>query len=95
MKQILRELVELGDFAAKAIEDDTVSFIAIHDDGRILTCNHSFCRLTGYTKEDIGLMKWPDDFTPSSMLKQITGILVQLSCNGMQEPNHPQRSDKV
>lgn len=94
MKYILRELLELGDFAAKAIENDTISFIAIYEDGRILTCNHAFCQLTGYTKEDIGLMKWPDDFTPAAMLKRITGTLVELSCNGAQDPNYPQRYNK-
>jgi PAS domain S-box-containing protein len=93
MRQILRELVELGDFAAKAIEDDTVSFIAIYDDRKILTCNHSFCQLTGYAKNEINLMKWPDDFTPATKLRQITGTLVELSCNGAQE-YHTQRYDK-
>ncbi|HEY3421670.1 MAG TPA: PAS domain-containing sensor histidine kinase [Methanocellaceae archaeon] len=94
MKQILQELVELGDFAARAIEDDTVSFIAIYEDGRILTCNHSFCRLTGYTKDEISLMKWPDDFTPAAMLKRITGIMAELSCNETQVPDHSQRYNK-
>lgn len=94
MKYILRELAELGDFAAKAIANDTVSFIAIYEDGRFLTCNKAFCRLTGYSIDDIRLMTWPDDFTPATMLKRITEIMADLSCSGAQEPDHSQRYTK-
>jgi PAS domain S-box-containing protein len=94
MKYILRELAELGDFAARAIANDTVSFVAIYADGRIMTCNHAFCQLTGYSREDISLMTWPHDFTPATMQKRIGGIMTDLSCNGAPEPGRSQQYTK-
>lgn len=86
MKYAIRELNGLGDFAANAIENDTISFIAIHGDGHILTFNIAFCELTGYTKAEIGAMRWPDDFTPATQLVQLTELIEGLSCKRLQSP---------
>ena len=59
---MVREILELGNFAAEAIEGDTVSFISWYRDGRILTTNKQFFSLIGCSKEEIGRMSWPDDF---------------------------------
>lgn len=56
------DLAELGEFTAAAVEDDTVSFISAYSDGRVFTCNRAFCRLTGYSKQEISRMRWPEDF---------------------------------
>jgi PAS domain S-box-containing protein len=63
MGQGFLNLTELGDFTAAAVENDTVSFIAAHHDGSVFTCNRAFCRLTGYSREEISKMRWPEDFT--------------------------------
>jgi PAS domain S-box-containing protein len=56
-------LADLGEFTAAAVENDTVSFISALNDGRVFTCNLAFCRLTGYSKQEISEMRWPEDFT--------------------------------
>jgi PAS domain S-box-containing protein len=57
----LRELSELGSFAAKAINDGHVAFISWTGDGRMLSINPQFEKLTGYSRDELEKMRWPDD----------------------------------
>lgn len=75
------DLMELGAFTASAIEYDTVSFIATYDDGSVFTCNRAFCRLTGYSKQEISKMRWPEDFTNAEYRIRALDIIRGVSCN--------------
>ncbi len=68
----LRDLSELGDFAAEAIKNDSVSFIAWYPDSRLLTVNQQFSKLTGYSSEEISSMGWPGDFVSGELAGRIT-----------------------
>lgn len=74
-------LAELGEFTAAAVENDTVSFIATYSDGSVFTCNLAFCRLTGYSKQEISKMRWPEDFTPSEYRARAVDIIKGIHCN--------------
>lgn len=58
----MRRLSDLGNFAADAIAEGTVALISWLPDGRPITANPPFLRLTGLTSEAVDTMKWPDDF---------------------------------
>src|SRR3974390_2673137 len=75
------DLTELGDFTAAAVENDTVSFIAAYDDGSVFTCNLAFCRLTGYSKQEISEMRWPEDFTTAEHRVHAIDIIRGIYCN--------------
>jgi PAS domain S-box-containing protein len=74
----LRELEELGKFAARAIWEDTVSFISWYRDGRLLTLNPSFEKLTGYSREELSGMRWPADFVTPLTRDSIIGAMEAL-----------------
>ncbi len=77
---MVREILELGNFAAEAIEGDTVSFISWYRNGRILTANKQFFALTGSSKEETDEMVWPDDFAPMetcNIVKKAMEALIQ------------------
>lgn len=59
----VRDLSDLGAFAAEAIKNDTVSFIAWQRDGNVITVNPQFYSLTGYSPESVEKMLWPGEFT--------------------------------
>ncbi|WP_148266602.1 PAS domain-containing sensor histidine kinase [Methanocella arvoryzae] len=59
----MRDLSELGSFAAEAIKNDTVSFIAWQRDGSIITVNPPFYELTGQSQEQVEKELWPGKFT--------------------------------
>ena len=76
---MIREILELGNFASEAIEGDTVSFISWYRDGRILTANKQFFSLTGCSREEASGMVWPDDFAPvetRSIIKKAMEALI-------------------
>ena len=58
----MRDLSELGGFAAEAVKHDTVAFIAWQRDGAVLTANPQFFRLTGYKPENLEKLLWPGSF---------------------------------
>jgi len=74
-------LAELGEFTAAAVENDTVSFIAAYADGSIFTCNLAFCRLTGYSRQEIRKMRWPEDFTTAEHRARAVDIVKGIYCN--------------
>jgi PAS domain S-box-containing protein len=63
----LRELSELGPFAAGVIGGERKSFVAWFRDGRLLTVNQPFEKLTGYARDELEKMKWPEDLMSSEM----------------------------
>ncbi|CAJ37940.1 PAS domain-containing protein [Methanocella arvoryzae] len=75
------DLSELGEFTAAAVENDTVSFIAAYADGSTFTCNLAFCKLTGYSKDEVSRMKWPEDFTKSEYRAQAIDLIKGVFCN--------------
>jgi PAS domain S-box-containing protein len=81
MSQGFLDLSELGNFTADAVENDTVSFIAAYDDGSVFTCNRALCRLTGYSKQEISEMRWPEDFTPAEHRVHAVDIITGVSCD--------------
>ena len=58
----MRDLSEMGDFAAEAVKHDTVSFVVWQRDGSILTANPQFFKLTGYRPGDLERLRWPESF---------------------------------
>jgi PAS domain S-box-containing protein len=74
----LRGLEELGKIAAQAIWEDTVSFISWYMDGRLLTVNPPFEKLTGYSRKELSAMNWPVDFatlqTRDSIIKAMEAL---------------------
>lgn len=58
----MRDLEEMGKFAARAIREDTVSFSSWYHDGRLMTVNLPFEKLTGYSREELSGLHWPSDF---------------------------------
>jgi len=68
-------LNELGDFTSAAVENDTISFIAAHHYGNVFTCNRAFCLLTGYSKEEISNIRWPEDFTAAELRAWAVNII--------------------
>ena len=75
------DLSELGEFTAAAVENDTVSFIAAYEDGSVFTCNLAFCRLTGYSKQEVSKMRWPEDFTKAEHRVHAVDIIKGIYCN--------------
>ena len=75
------DLSELAEFTAAAVENDTVSFIAAYSDGSVFTCNSAFCRLTGYSKQEISEMRWPADFTNAEHRARAVAIIKGVNCN--------------
>jgi PAS domain S-box-containing protein len=68
----LRELSELGAFAAGVIDAGVIdgkgkAFVAWFKDGRLLTVNPPFEKLTGYTRDELEKKKWPEDFVAPEM----------------------------
>ncbi|MCD1295070.1 hypothetical protein CUJ83_08675 [Methanocella sp. CWC-04] len=75
------DLSELGSFTASAVENDTVSFVATYEDGQVFTCNQAFCRLTGYSKNEISRMRWPYDFTPPEISTDMYRLVDAVACD--------------
>jgi PAS domain S-box-containing protein len=75
----LRDLSELGDFAAEAIKSDSVSFIAWYPDREILTVNRQFINLMGYSAEEISHMMCPESFVSEELAGRITAAMDLLS----------------
>jgi PAS domain S-box-containing protein len=71
MVAYLQPLRELGDFAAGVVEGDTVAFISWYRDGELFTANPPLKELTGYSDEEMGRMRWPDDFCTPGMCDQV------------------------
>ena len=71
----MRDLSELGGFAAEAIMRDSVPFVAWQGDGRIVTANPQFFRLTGYPREEAGKMAWPVDFFRDDQCRRMAGAV--------------------
>ncbi|WP_174591449.1 PAS domain-containing sensor histidine kinase [Methanocella conradii] len=59
----MKQLHELGRFAADAINMGAMAFVAWYRDGRILTANPQFFEMTGYAEDETSGMLWPMDFT--------------------------------
>ncbi len=74
----LKDLSEMGGFAAEAIKHDTVSFIAWCLDGRLLTANRQFYMLSGYEAEEAGHLRWPDGFTGEELRKRVEKTMEEL-----------------
>lgn len=81
MRRGFLNLAELGEFTAAAVENDTVSFIAAYEDGSVYTCNGAFCRLTGYSKQEISEMRYPEDFTKPENRLHAVDIVKGIYCN--------------
>jgi len=69
---VMENLYDMGQFATEALSNDTISFVAWYDDGRIVTCNPPFVELTGYTREEMDDMEWPWDFTTPKTFEMIS-----------------------
>jgi len=78
---VLKRLHELGDLAFEAIEEGVLSFIAFDKDGRIITCNPAFIELSGFSKQELGKMKWPDDLIAEKNIGSIRDELRTVRCN--------------
>ena len=81
MRKGFLNLADLGDFTAAAVENDTISFIASYGDGRVFTCNLAFCRLTGYSKDEVSEMEWPEDFTTAEYRARAVEIVKGIYCD--------------
>jgi len=68
----MENLFDMKLFSAEALSNDTISFIAWYDDGRIVTCNPPFVELTGYATDELDSMEWPCDFAPPKTCELIT-----------------------
>ncbi|WP_424358073.1 PAS domain S-box protein [Methanocella sp. MCL-LM] len=93
----MRDLSELGTFAAEAIKNDMVSFIAWQRDGEIITVNPQFYRLTGRGPQFVEREVWPGNFTT---LESKAHILAGMDEQDMGREAHRQeetivRSDRV
>ena len=75
---LLRELSELGTFAADIIDGDRRSFVAWFKDGRLLAINPPFEKLTGYTRDELEKMKWPEDLVVPEMRGLIMKVMDDL-----------------
>jgi PAS domain S-box-containing protein len=76
---VLRELSELGPFAADIIKWRVGPFVAWSGDGRLVTANLPFEKLTGYPRDELGRMKWPDDFARQETRDSIENVMIGLS----------------
>ncbi|MGA9138630.1 MAG: PAS domain S-box protein [Methanocella sp.] len=74
----MKDLSEMGGFAAEAIKHDTVSFIAWCLDGRLLTANPQFYLLSGYTAEKAEGLRWPASFTDDELRKRVEKTMEEL-----------------
>lgn len=73
----LEDLSGLGGFAAEAIKHDLVAFIAWHGDGRLLTANPGFLRLTQRRLEEADELRWPENFVSGELSRQIREAMRQ------------------
>jgi len=67
----LRELAEQGPLAAFVLSHSREPFVAWLGDGRLLAANPRLERLTGYAREELERMRWPDDFAVPEMRDDI------------------------
>lgn len=81
MRKGFLNLADLGEFTAAAVENDTISFIASYRDGKVFTCNLAFCSLTGYSKDEISELKWPQDFTTAEYRDRAVEIVKGINCD--------------
>jgi PAS domain S-box-containing protein len=68
----MKDLTELGGLAAEVVNSDTVAFISWYKNGRLLSINPPFSHIIGYSKEEMGEMRWPDDFCTPDTANHIT-----------------------
>lgn len=57
-------------------------YLIISPDGQIMECNWTFCKLTGYTKDELKKLRWNMDLTPAEWRQKEAETLDLLCQNG-------------
>ncbi|MGE5398424.1 MAG: PAS domain S-box protein [Chitinophagales bacterium] len=51
-------------FISQVLDSSSQAFLAGYPDGTIITCNEAFCRLSGYSHEELKCIPWDTGLTP-------------------------------
>lgn len=82
----MQALDEFGHICAMVIHNSCVPFVAFFPDGRIMTCNPAFLRLTDYSDMELERMKMPDAIIPQEWTWLVAEVKSRLGCEGLPCP---------
>ena len=88
-EEALWESQEHGRFLGDVLERSSQPFAVGYPDGRLMTYNTAYCKLLGYSKEELDKLKWSTDLTPPEWRKVVAKAAEEIRRTGQ-----PQRFEK-
>jgi len=85
----LRESQERARFLADVLERSSQPLAVGYPDGQLMTCNTAYCRLLGYSKEELRKVNWFTDLTPPEWREVVAKAAEEIGRTGQ-----PQRFEK-
>ena len=77
-EKALTGIKERALFLNGAMENSAQPIFAGYPDGRIITCNRAFLKLTGYTKKELNQITWTEVLTPPDWREQVAVVLEEV-----------------
>ena len=88
-EEALRESRERASFLADVLERSSQPWAVRYPDGRFVTWNAAYCRLLGYSNEELHELKWSTDLTPREWREVVAKVVERIGATGQ-----PQRAQK-
>ena len=88
-EEALRESQEHAQFLADVLERSSQPFAVGYPDGQLMTYNTAYCKLLGYSKEELHELQWLTDLTPPEWREVVAKAAEEIGRTGQ-----PQRFEK-
>ncbi|MCK4599865.1 PAS domain S-box protein [Candidatus Bipolaricaulota bacterium] len=85
-EEALRESQEHAQFLADVLERSSQPFAVGYPDGQLMTYNTAYCKLLGYSKEELHELQWLTDLTPPEWREVVAKAAEEMGRTG--QPQH-------